>query len=660
MLKNHKPATKLGVVLRFFAGRSASDAKTIPTIVRKLYPASAVMRPAEFEVFINDLSLDELVEKLNLERNGWREDVKSDLRGRYPDDPTHQKAYPRCIKRLAEFAEQAELIAPGSKELLPEWQAFIDVAETLMPATKADLVKLAAAGMTTFLDRYQIDHGQLDKTAVKIRAMRYALKRLARTASAEGLTPRDFAEEVVAAGDAEQIGKFASQTIYQSYCRHLWNAVIQASPPLDLPLWEDRRTFVSIPYTAWPTPLQAGLTAALFERTGAKPLAQATFKHYRNTLGSMLGLLQSAGLDLYAVVSDLSPKEAVRLLACGWPRTLLTEIPEQDAPVAIYRRLLTDPEFRREVLAAMRAQEGVAAGAHLVENPFVTVMMQERLSEQKYASAHAMLDRVFTINAEYLAMQEGNRKWITARLDQVAALEKDHETGYDVRKQVVFKHPRLFEALMKRQRELFDGLDERFKAKGPLWATHVRDFTYLALVSMYPLRVRNHQLMKLGENYDPETHRIEFDGKLVKNGRRIEFELPSEGALSWVRDLVDLYLAEARPILLRGAESDYMFVGNHQAPNAKGFLTRQAFNECLIDLSEKYLRTVVPAELGHLNPHIFRHIMATYQIVIQKNEDLAAQFLNDEVETVRKHYADILANSRGTCKAFLESFGQDI
>lgn len=61
-------------------------------------------------------------------------------------------------------------------------------------------------------------------------------------------------------------------------------------------------------------------------------------------------------------------------------------------------------------------------------------------------------------------------------------------------------------------------------------------------------------------------------------------------------------------------------------------------------------------ELGHPNPHLFRHVAACYQLIIRRDENMAARLLNDDPETVRKYYADVLVDSRAVCKDFFDTF----
>lgn len=187
----------------------------------------------------------------------------------------------------------------------------------------------------------------------------------------------------------------------------------------------------------------------------------------------------------------------------------------------------------------------------------------------------------------------------------------------------------------------------------PRWATQCRDVAFLWLMLTYPLRVGNARRMKLDCNLDVATLRIRFAPNEVKNESAIDFELPTKGEFGEpLQALFRLYLDEARPILLADAVSPYVFLPDQRTPNAGPVLRRTAFNEILISLSENKLQGVLPPDLGPLNPHLLRHIVATYQLVVEGSSIKAAQLLNDRLDTVLKHYADILPGARSELKDY--------
>lgn len=649
-------AASVGPALYLYKCANAKDAQTIPSALKKLFPAAADLEPIDFQHFLNSLPLTTLSSKLAPDRASWAPDVQEEMLARLPECKTYFKDYPRFIKRFLKFTADAGLVMPSPSCIMPEWEDFMAKAARLMPQSKKELAALAAAGVTLVLEKYPIHADNLKATNIKLQNVRSAMRNLARIASASDLTPQAFAEAVLTGDRQNEVAAFAGQSVYYSYCRCVWNETVKNFPELDLPPWPDRRRHTAIAMEQWPAPLRQGVNAAVFERPGMRPLAPASVKNYRDTLCTFVGILAQAGLDPAHIVDGLSPKDAVRLIFQGWPRERLTGSEQDDSALSIYRKLFNEAGYRDQVLAEMKAEEQMGKGTGLTENPFVAEVLAERYSDGKYRSAEKILDRVFGINNEYLCMRGDQLKWLKRRLNQVATHMSNHETAYDQKKQVVFQHPHLFETLIARAEVLYREHQQRFSTRGSHWATFIRDLTYFVLVTLYPLRVRNHQLMKLGSNYDPERHVLMVHRSEVKNKKTIEFELPLGGALGWVRELVELYLTDARPVLLRSAASDYFFVGNHQAPNANGFLQRQAFNELLIDFAEKYLGGVLPTALGYPNPHLFRHIVATYQIAIRLDPNMAARLLNDKIETIYKHYADILGSSRVACKDFYEAY----
>lgn len=658
MLKHHRPIaytySTVGTALMHYRGASG-EADTVRTIIKKLFPVAAAMPAAEFAVFLNGLPVADLEPKLAASGTGWSAETKADLVVRHPGDKTLMERYPGILKRFVTFTAAAGMRTADDGEFLPEWESFVELAFGQLPAGKAMLKKLVAAGAKTYLGDYPIDVDNLDATANKISNMRCALRRLARACSRDGLTPRDFAEQVLGADD-DAIDGYIDKTIYRSYGRNLWNAAVVAHPDLDLPIWEDRSNGIGRPREAWAEPLRAGVDSAFFDRGKRKELAEDSKTTYTTQFAGAFGILEIEGLHLAELVEDLEPKDAMRLVFGCWPKSLLTGDAAQDAPLALYLRLKRDPAFKQSVLEALRAAEGEQAGRKLVESPFVTVVVNFRLAKAQYAAADGFLDRVFTINRSYLETPKERLGCLIERYKQLDELREEAETPYDEKKEVVFEHIYLYEDVLARAKQLAESLPERFKPRTMQWANHVRDLVYLVLVTLYPLRVKNHRLMKLGENYDPVKHVIDVKKKHVKNKKRIRFELPESGYNAWVRPLVELYVNEARPMLLGNTESSYFYVGNREVKNARGYIARQRFNEILETLSEKYFMGVLPPALGHLSPHIFRHIAATYQIAVRKDIEMAALLLNDTVETVQKHYADLLRSSRETCKRFHDDF----
>lgn len=646
----------VGPALAVYAGVSHKDAQTLRSIIKRVFPDAGEMSPPQFQEFLNSLPLAALKQKLAADGSGWAADTKEEILERCPRTDTYLKSYPRFLRRFLDFAGKAGMIESEETPLMPEWEAYVSKAFSLIPQDKDDIRRWTEAGVKEILGRYPLRRETQEATNTKVQNIRSATRRLARAASQRQMSPHDFAEAFLDGQHRAGVEGLAGKGVYYTYARALWNATGRSFPALDLPEWPDRRRQIGIPLEQWPEPLRVGLAEAIFERPLMQPLEPQSIKNYQDKLCGMVGILVQQGIDMERLVGGLTPNEAVRLLFQGWPHRLLEGDSQYDAPHAIYRRLISDPDFKEAVLREMKGQDYKDGEPQLVESPFVRLILQERYTEGKYASAEGMLDRVWAINAEYLHIRAANLSWLQARKEQVDRHLAEQETCYDEKKAIVFKNPRLFEALIERACELHLRLDEMFSRQDARRYTFIRDLTYFALTTLFPLRVENFATMKLGENYDPASHTITFRPRDVKNKKAIDFQLPSQGRLDWVRSLVNEYLDIARPQLLAGNDSAYFFVGNRRIPNANGYLRRQTFNEILCNFSERHLADVLPAELGNLNPHLFRHVTATYQIVVCKDPERAAQLLNDSLKTIHQHYADILGSSRQNCKAFYDGF----
>ncbi|MNY13641.1 hypothetical protein D3C86_1467860 [compost metagenome] len=132
----------------------------------------------------------------------------------------------------------------------------------------------------------------------------------------------------------------------------------------------------------------------------------------------------------------------------------------------------------------------------------------------------------------------------------------------------------------------------------------------------------------------------------------MDYELPDGGSLGDIRSLMDLYLTEARPLLLGRRSSTYLWI---PAKGEGSHLSEKAVNRILGDISRRFLSDLLPEGLGLLNPHLMRHICASYVLGVHKDLYLAAQMLNDSPTTVYRNYSDILESKKETTKQFLSS-----
>lgn len=311
--------------------------------------------------------------------------------------------------------------------------------------------------------------------------------------------------------------------------------------------------------------------------------------------------------------------------------------------------------FLDNVLELMRAHSGSASGKRAVLNPGIALITGNRCNEERYAAAHNLIKITSAINRGYLEMEGRHVQCIDEKRKEVEQLAKARKTPYDEKKRNAFRHPRLWLGLINEAEAIATQLSTKVDNPTPRWATDVRNIAYLVLQLTYPMRVNHFVKMRFDEHFNVLTYLITFEGPEVKNGRPIDYILPEGRKLNWVRTFIDMYLNVARPYLLDGKTSPFVFVPDQRVPNAGLHIRPKGFNDSLATVCQRFLKEVLPVELGMLNPHLVRHLVASYQLVVNKSLTTAAQLLNDKPETVLAFYSDVLESARDDLKDYLDN-----
>ncbi|MNY20306.1 hypothetical protein D3C86_1537790 [compost metagenome] len=186
------------------------------------------------------------------------------------------------------------------------------------------------------------------------------------------------------------------------------------------------------------------------------------------------------------------------------------------------------------------------------------------------------------------------------------------------------------------------------------WAIEVGDIALLHLAVIYPMRREQFNMMEFGKHFDHNSWRLTFDADDVKNKKPIEYTIPSSGRGRQCREILDLYIRVARPLKLRGRYSPFVFVPDQHCASAGFHFRKTAINDILPKISEEYFSDILPPALLKLNPHIIRHIVASYALVVQNSLKLAAQLLNDSPQTILAEYSDVLDSSHDELLRYYE------
>ena len=176
-------------------------------------------------------------------------------------------------------------------------------------------------------------------------------------------------------------------------------------------------------------------------------------------------------------------------------------------------------------------------------------------------------------------------------------------------------------------------------------ATLIRNICIVSCLLCCPLRVRNWVNMKIGYHQDDEC--IYFDDNkksYVLSIPKSQFKNFKQKNIPDVFSLVILpqftqaitdYINEARPLLLKGEQSDYFLVSQHSSKIDTGSLNRM-IKQFTYQYDDKNLR------IGGINIHAFSAIVATTFLKKFKGSCAYAAFLLlDSEETIRESYGNL-------------------
>ena len=625
------------------------ETNTVRSVLNIVYLTVELMPAGERLTYFNSLPLSDLRSKLNMDGSGWAPAVEESLQQRELTSKTYLKVYPGYVRR---FLERCEMLrsARVPVALLDEWKPVLSIMEALMPRDTDMLRNLIDMGVTSIFG-YEFEGRDFQTIKKHLENMRTCVRRLASQCSERELTPAEFGSSVLLAGNFDDLPMLEGKPIAFYHCKAVWNAVAKAEPALLLPMWPGCKNEVSLPTESYPECLLEGYEEAVFN---GRKLSKNTVESYWGSFKTFLGMLETEGFSLHRLTSGLKPRDALRLITQGIEPGMLSHDPALDCSYEIARKLVDDRAFRDEAIARMRDLEGSYDGRESRDNPFIDIIINQRLAQSNAAAARNLIMRISYINKAYFRIRERHYKWIETRIKDVTSFEKNQTTDYDQKKQAAFQNPRLWIHLRDRLLEVEHTLIEKAANPTREWALDVADIALFHLVLLYPMRRKQFNMMRFDKHFDHETWRITFEGKEVKNGKSIDYIIPSGGRGRQCREILDLYLKVARPIKLKGRFSPYVFVPEQHCASADIHLRTAAINDIFPKISKKYFADIMPPALLALNPHIIRHIVASYALVVQKNLKLAAQLLNDDPQTVLDEYSDVLASSRDELLRYYE------
>ena len=419
------------------------------------------------------------------------------------------------------------------------------------------------------------------------------LRRFMRWCNAEGISPEMVDDPAI----ARFFDALATTTLtpkpqkcYRETCR-LWNIAVASVPgwpnrPVTVPSF---REVLTLPPSAFPDSFHEDLERWLNRLSGrdlfgdhdlARPLRPSTLK----TREAQMRYFASA------------------LVHAGMPSREITGL----------HALVSVSNFRRGLEWLYdRAGGKTTVGLGLVAKALVT--MAKRYAEVPQADLEGMKRISKRLLVPFNGMTEKNRERLRAFDDPVNELAL-HDLP----------------PLLVRQ-------SRKEKSPGSA-AVKVQMAFAIELLLNFPLRMKNLANLNLSRHVSRtrtgryEVVHIVIPGEETKNGRPIEFELPAS-----VVEVLNLYLKQRRPHLVRGEDPGWLFPG------------RNGERKHPVGLSTQISQTIMKYTGLHVNPHLFRHIDAKISLEEDPgNYEQPRRLLqHDSIDTTTKFYTGFETKAAG-------------
>jgi transcriptional regulator with XRE-family HTH domain len=188
---------------------------------------------------------------------------------------------------------------------------------------------------------------------------------------------------------------------------------------------------------------------------------------------------------------------------------------------------------------------------------------------------------------------------------------------------------------------IFDLIDElteeaaSFRADSLARAIALRDAAQLALLMIVPVRLETFFKLTVGTgghfSIKQDRLHLKIPGHLVKNGDT-HGPLRIDGLESELLEPIKRYLEVARPRLLRGAETNLMFISAH---NPTSMWVTASMR--LVEITYRHLSNQIPQGIPMQS---FRHLVASRYLKLHPGEyQGVATLLHDSLQTVLDTYA---------------------
>jgi integrase len=576
----------------------------------------------------------------------------------------YRRAFSRCMRHGC----ASGLITMARKGVSPSWQEARGLLVAALPHSKSKLAALRATGVTE-IHGLSLARKNDQATVHYFNNLINNVNRFGRHMSRLGIEhpsqvqpahfkggPDSFFEYVVQRNPQAATGYYQALTGWRvlSALRPDWKLAL---PPTEK---QERRYGVSPDDT--PRPLRE-----LLEDLGAlKAIAPSTVAIARQHLCGLLGYFQREhALDLRLVCKNLAPEEVAWLLMGGYPELGDGEVPS--APADEIKRFLNDSDYLDAVLARLRIDNGKPLSRCACrENPFVALYVEWQVGRERASMAEAAAKGFSAVLNHYLRVNPQQLGWLRSVRNRAAkAGKRQAPSSQAQRKVAVSGHVDLWPTLVAHRNRLTAETEALYKkmrvaeadeSLAPtkrlnprtLWARAVRDELAFGILLALAIRKENVRTLRIGASIIPSEYRIQVPQHRSKNGQPIIKFLPESGPFADLRGLLDLYVRDARPILLgdRGP-TDYLFVtlpnGARDVRDERGMLMPgNSFVPVLLERAcREHFADLLPEGVDTVNAHLVRHLLATHLHAANAGQAIAAQWLNHSVAVTQQHYIQL-------------------
>lgn len=375
-------------------------------------------------------------------------------------------------------------------------------------------------------------------------------------------------------------------------------------------------------------------------------------------------------MDVEAMCATIACAEDLAwLFLAGHPAPDRGREPAREEELA---RIFADKQYRETLLQGiMRSNRCHEAQMPCRRNPVLSLYVEWYATERNSPSSAEVLTKYMKIvSKRFLRVHKSQLDWFSDLYGYVKNKKKAKAASpKSKRKEAAGDDHELWLKLVNARPRLkthLDGLKRKWEASGDTedaihWGIAQRNDLLVGLLLGLQLRTKNIHQMQFGIDLFPDTYKVSIPGNKAKAGKRILRNFPAAGPLADLRSDLDIYLSEARPILLaERPDSPYVFIGHpkrQSSRDAEGHIKigKGMLAKVLQDVSEDFFKDLLPEGLDLLSPHLTRDVLTNYARRLENGSMIATQSLANTLQVVDNHYYTASRSRDDDALEFLEN-----